>query len=66
MIRTVLIPDSHLVTLLVPDNYIGEVVEIPVFAGDVTFPVKKYPEYMQHKQQIDNKLTIINPYFVSH
>jgi hypothetical protein len=46
MIRTVLTPDNHRVTLLIPDKYIGKEVEVLVFASDelvsdVALPVKK-------------------------
>lgn len=45
MIRTVLVPDNHRVTLFVPDKYIGREVEVLVFASDeivldVELPVK--------------------------
>lgn len=49
MIRTTIIPDNHNVSLLVPDDYIGEQVEVLIFKTEEARSIKSEEKPLQLK-----------------
>ena len=49
MIRTTIIPDNHNVSLLIPDDYIGEQIEVLIFKTEEAHSLKKEEQPLQLK-----------------